>query len=44
VREADPYLEQANRKRLVSDAFLVGEERESEKEARRRRSDFKVVK
>jgi integrase len=43
VREADPYLQEANRKRLVSDAFLEGERRDAERLAAKHRAGFKVV-
>ncbi|MDX0254292.1 integrase [Sinorhizobium meliloti] len=42
-READRYLKKANRKRLVSDAFLIGEDKESRREAARRRAGFRVI-
>lgn len=43
VREADPYLQEANRKRLVADAFVGGERLDATREATKRRAALKVV-
>ncbi len=42
-READPYLQEANRKRLVADAFVDGERLDATREATKRRAALKVV-
>lgn len=43
AREADPYLREANRKRLVADAFVEGERLDGQREAAKRRAAMKVV-
>lgn len=43
AREADPYLQEANRKKLVADAFVDGERRDVERQAAKRRAAFKVI-
>ncbi|CAN7380660.1 tyrosine-type recombinase/integrase [Rhizobium sp. LjRoot258] len=44
VREADPYLKEANRKKLVADAFVDGERRDADREASKRRAAMKLIK
>lgn len=44
IREADAYLHMVNKKRLVSDAFTVGEQRELERQAAHQRKALRVVK
>jgi integrase len=43
IREADPYLQEANRKRLVADAFVDSERLDATREATKRRAALKVV-
>jgi site-specific recombinase XerD len=43
LREADPYLQEANRKKLVADAFISGERLDETRQATKRRAAYKVV-
>jgi integrase len=43
IREADAYLHMVNKRRLVSDAFIVAEQRDSDRQAAKRRKALRVV-